>query len=151
DKATAEYEKVGSGRTGHAEAVRVTYDPGKITYGKLLQIFFSVAHDPTELNRQGPDTGTQYRSVIFFSDDAQKHIAETYISQLTQGKSFSRRIVTQLEPLKGFYKAEDYHQDYYLKNPDSGYIVVNDLPKIRSLGKLYPGYYTARPARVGAL
>ena len=150
-RSRADYRDVETGSTGHAESVQITFDPEQLSYGEVLQIFFSVALDPTELNRQGPDTGTQYRSVIFFSDDAQKHIAETYISQLTQGKSFSRRIVTRLEPLKGFYKAEDYHQDYYLKNPDSGYIVVNDLPKIRSLGKLYPGYYTARPARVGAL
>jgi peptide-methionine (S)-S-oxide reductase len=150
-RSRADYEAVETGSAGHAESVQVTFDPEQITYGEVLQIFFSVAHDPTELNRQGPDTGTQYRSVIFFSDDTQKHIAETYISQLTEAKSFPRSIVTQLEPLKGFYRAEDYHQDYYLKNPDSGYIVVNDLPKIRSLEKLYPCYYSTRPARVGAM
>jgi peptide-methionine (S)-S-oxide reductase len=150
-RSKADYQDVETGSTGHAESVQVTFDPGEITYGEVLQIFFSVAHDPTELNRQGPDTGTQYRSVIFFSDDTQKRIAETYISQLTRAKSFPRRIVTQLEPLQGFYKAEDYHQDYYLKNPDAPYIVINDLPKIRNLETLYPGYYSRSPASGGVM
>ncbi len=135
---TAHYEMVSSGTTGHAEAVEITYDPSKISYGQLLEIYFSVAHDPTELNRQGPDTGTNYRSTIFYSNDEQKKIAEAYIAQLTQAKVFSKPIVTTLEPLKAFYRAEDYHQDFMKKNPSYPYIVINDAPKVKHLKEQYP-------------
>lgn len=134
----AEYELVSTGTTGHAESVEITYDPSKISYGQLLQIYFSVAHDPTQLNRQGPDTGTQYRSTIFYANDEQKRIAEAYIAQLNQAKVFPRPIVTTLEPLKGFYKAEDYHQDFMKKNPTYPYIVINDAPKVKHLKEQYP-------------
>src|SRR5471032_2502420 len=126
-KATAVYQIVGFGQTGHAEAVQVTYDPKKISYGKILQIFFSVAHDPTQLNRQGPDTGTQYRSAIFYQNDAQKRIAETYVAQLNNAHAFKRPIVTQLGPLEGFYAAEAYHQDYLTLHPTQPYIAFNDI------------------------
>lgn len=148
---TADYQDVETGSTGHAESIQVTFDPEQLSYGQLLQIYFSVAHDPTELNRQGPDSGTQYRSVIFYADDTQRHIAESYIAQLTQGHAFRRPIVTALEPLKGFYRAETYHQDYYLKNPGAPYIVFNDLPKIRALQTVFPAEYRGSPATVGAL
>lgn len=148
---TADYQDVETGSTGHAESVQVTFDPEQLSYGELLRIYFSVAHDPTELNRQGPDTGTQYRSVIFYADDTQHHIAESYITQLTQQHAFRQPIVTALEPLKGFYRAESYHQDYYLKNPDAAYIVVNDLPKVRNLQTLFPADYRGSPTTVGAL
>jgi peptide-methionine (S)-S-oxide reductase len=134
----AQYEVVSTGTTGHAESVKITYDPSKISYGKLLQVYFSVVHDPTELNRQGPDTGTQYRSTIFYANDEQKHIAEAYIAQLDQAKVFPKPIVTTLEPLKGFYKAEEYHQDFMKKNPDYPYIVINDKPKLKHLKEQYP-------------
>ncbi len=134
----AQYETVSTGRTGHAESVEITYDPSKITYGQLLKVYFSVAHNPTELNRQGPDTGTQYRSTIFYANDEQKHIAEAYIQQLNAAKVFNGPIVTTLEPLKGFYKAEDYHQDFMKKNPDYPYIVMNDAPKVKHLKEQYP-------------
>jgi peptide-methionine (S)-S-oxide reductase len=134
----AQYEMVSSGTTGHAESVEITYDPSKISYGQLLQVYFSVAHDPTQLNRQGPDTGTQYRSTIFYANDEQKHIAEAYIAQLNQSKIFSKPIVTTLEPLKGFYRAEEYHQDFMQKNPDYPYIVINDAPKVKHLKEQYP-------------
>jgi peptide-methionine (S)-S-oxide reductase len=146
----ARYEDVETGATGHAESIQVTFDPAQVTYGELLQVFFSVAHDPTQLNRQGPDSGTQYRSVIFYADDQQRHLAENYIAQLTQAKSFARPIVTSVDELKGFYPAEGYHQDYYLKNPHAPYIVINDLPKIRNLQQLYPDYYRDSPVMVGA-
>ena len=126
----AEYEVVSTGTTGHAESVKVVFDPSKLSYGQLLKVFFSVAHDPTELNRQGPDTGTQYRSVIFYSGDQQKHIAQAYIAQLDQAKVFPRAIVTQVVPLKGFYPAEAYHQNYATLHPDNPYIKYNDLPKV---------------------
>ncbi|MGO9802615.1 MAG: peptide-methionine (S)-S-oxide reductase MsrA [Steroidobacteraceae bacterium] len=145
--ATASYEEVSSGSTGHAESVRIVFDPAEVSYGKLLQIYFSVAHNPTELNRQGPDSGTQYRSSIFYGDDGQRHIAEGYIAQLDKGKAFPQPIVTRLDPLRGFYRAEDYHQDYYLRNPHSPYIVINDLPKIANLKALFPDYYQESPAR----
>jgi peptide-methionine (S)-S-oxide reductase len=147
---TAQYQDVGMGNTGHAESVQVTFDPKEITYGELLQIYFSVAHDPTELNRQGPDSGSQYRSEIFYADDSQKHIAESYIAQLDKEKRFPAPIVTRLDPLKGFYPAEDYHQDFYLKNPNYGYIVTFDLPKIRNLKQLFPDYYRDSPVAVAA-
>jgi peptide-methionine (S)-S-oxide reductase len=142
---TAHYEVVGSGRTGHAESVRITFDPRAISYGEILRIFFSVAHDPTQLNRQGPDTGTQYRSEIFYADDAQKDIASRYIEQLDAARVFPRVIVTRVEPLQGFYPAEGYHQDFIAKNPHHPYIVFNDLPKIRNLEKEFPDFYRAGP------
>ena len=135
---TADYYTVSSGATGHAESVRVTYDASQITYGQLLKVFFSVAHDPTELNRQGPDVGSQYRSAIFYANDEQKQIAESYIKQLDGAKVFSERIVTQVSPLKAFYPAEDYHQDYLVNHPNEPYIVYNDMPKLVNLRKLLP-------------
>jgi peptide-methionine (S)-S-oxide reductase len=135
---TAEYYTVSSGATGHAESVRITYDPSQITYGQLLKVFFSVAHDPTELNRQGPDVGSQYRSAIFYANDEQKRIAETYIKQLDETRLFSGRIVTQVVPLKAFYAAEDYHQNYLVNHPNEPYIVYNDMPKLVNLRKLLP-------------
>ncbi|MFL6353082.1 MAG: peptide-methionine (S)-S-oxide reductase MsrA [Bryobacteraceae bacterium] len=138
DKSTAHYETVSTGRTGHAESVKITYDPTQITYGQLLKVYFSVAHNPTELNRQGPDTGTQYRSTIFYMNDDQKKVAEAYIQQLENAKIFSKRIVTQLVPFQGFYAAESYHQHYLDRNPNSPYIMYNDLPKLAALKKQYP-------------
>jgi peptide-methionine (S)-S-oxide reductase len=138
---TAEYEVVSTGSTGHAESVKIVYNPSRITYGQLLNIFFSVAHDPTQLNRQGPDQGTQYRSVIFYGNDEQKKIAEAYISQLNQAKVFSKPIVTQVVALKGFYPAEGYHQDYATLHPDNPYIRYNDLPKVSNLQQEFPGLY----------
>ena len=139
--ATAEYERVGTGETGHAESVKITFDPAQISYGQLLKVFFSIAHDPTELNRQGPDTGSQYRSVIFYSSEEQRHIAETYISQLEQAKSFPRAIVTQVVPLKAFYPAEAYHQNYATLHPDNPYIAINDAPKVEHLRQQFPDLY----------
>jgi peptide-methionine (S)-S-oxide reductase len=138
DKSTAHYETVSTGRTGHAESVKITYDPSQITYGQVLKVYFSVAHDPTELNRQGPDTGTQYRSAIFYMNDDQKRVAEAYIQQLENAKVFSRRIVTQVVPFRGFYAAESYHQHFLDRNPNNPYIVYNDLPKLQQLKKQYP-------------
>ncbi|HTJ29741.1 MAG TPA: peptide-methionine (S)-S-oxide reductase MsrA [Acidobacteriaceae bacterium] len=135
---TATYEQVGQENTGHAESVKVVYDPSKITYGKLLQIFFSVAHDPTQLNRQGPDVGPSYRSVIFYANDEQKKISMAYIAQLEAAKIFPTKIVTEVTPLKGFYEAEAYHQDYALHNPQNPYILVCDKPKIEALKATYP-------------
>lgn len=141
--ANAEYEKVGTGETGHAESVRITYDPSQISYGQLLKVFFAVAHDPTELNRQGPDTGTQYRSAIFFANDEQKRIAQAYIKQLNQAKVFARPVVTEVSALKSFNEAEGYHQDYLANHPDEPYIVINDQPKVESLRTQLPGLYKA--------
>ena len=138
---TATYKQVITETTGHAESVEVVYDPSRITYGQLLRIYFSVAHDPTQLNRQGPDVGTSYRSSIFYVDETQKHIANAYIAQLDSAKVFSKPIVTQVVPLQGFYRAEDYHQDYALKNPDNPYIEVCDLPKISALKKQFPDLF----------
>ena len=138
---TAEYELVSTGETGHAESVEISYDPSQITYGRILQVFFSVAHDPTQLNRQGPDEGSQYRSAIFFKGDEQKRIAEAYISQLDQAKVFEHRIVTQVVPLKSFYSAEAYHQDYARRHPDNPYIVYNDAPKVTHLRQQFPDLY----------
>jgi len=135
---TATYDQVTTETTGHAESVKVVYDPSKITYGKLLQVFFSVVHDPTELNRQGPDVGTSYRSAIFYATDDQRRIAAAYIGQLDAAKAFPRPIVTEVTPLKGFYDAESYHQDYALHNPDNPYIEVCDRPKIDALKKEFP-------------
>jgi peptide-methionine (S)-S-oxide reductase len=138
---TAQYETVSSGETGHAESVKIIYDPSKITFGQLLKVFFSVAHDPTELNYQGPDEGTQYRSAIFYTEDDQRRIAGAYIAQLDAAKVFSHKIVTQLTPLNAFYPAEAYHQDYAVHNPDNPYIVYNDLPKLDHLRKDLPDLY----------
>ena len=135
---TATYDQVITETTGHAESVQVVFDPSKITYGQLLRIFFSVAHDPTELNRQGPDVGASYRSAIFYSDEDQKRIALAYIAQLDAAKVFHGRIVTDVTPLKGFYRAEDYHQDFALKNPTNNYIAICDLPKIAALKQQFP-------------
>jgi peptide-methionine (S)-S-oxide reductase len=146
---TAKYEAVGSGSTGHAEAVRVTYDPKKVSYGKLLQIYFSVAHDPTELNRQGPDRGTQYRSTIFPANAEQERVAKAYIEQLNKAKTFGKPLATTVEPLKAFYPAEAYHQDFLTLNPNYPYIVVNDLPKIDNLKRLFPDAYQVKPVLVG--
>jgi peptide-methionine (S)-S-oxide reductase len=137
-KSTAHYETVSTGQTGHAESVRITYDPSQITYGKLLQVYFSVAHDPTQLNRQGPDSGTQYRSAIFFSTEEQKRVAEAYIKQLNEAKVFSQAIVTQVVPLTGFYAAEAYHQHFIDHNPNYPYVVYNDIPKLKQLEKQFP-------------
>jgi peptide-methionine (S)-S-oxide reductase len=149
-RATAQYENVGTGLTGHAESVQVTFDPAEVSYGELLQIYFSVAHDPTELNRQGPDSGSQYRSAIFYADDTQRQIATGYIAQLGTQRTFSRTVVTRVDPLHGFYPAEDYHQDFYLKNPNYPYIVFNDLPKISNLKRLFPQYYREAPVQVAS-
>jgi peptide-methionine (S)-S-oxide reductase len=136
--ATATYEQVGQENTGHAESVKVVYDPSKITYGRLLQIFFSVVHDPTQLNRQGPDVGESYRSVIFYANDDQQKISKAYIAQLDAAKVFRKPIVTQVVPLKGFYDAESYHQDYALNHPDNPYILVCDRPKVEALKQQFP-------------
>ena len=149
-KDTARYEMVGTGRTGHAESVSITFDPQQISYGKILQIYFSVAHNPTELNRQGPDFGTQYRSAIFYADDEQKRIASAYIAQLQQAHVFGGPIVTKLEPLSGFYPAEDYHQDFLVLHPTYPYIVFNDLPKLDNLKRLFPDSYRETPVTVMA-
>ena len=141
---TANYEAVCTDRTGHAESVSIVYDPSQVSYGQLLKVFFSVAHDPTEMNRQGPDTGTQYRSVIFFADAEQQRIAEAYISQLDKARVFSGPIVTQVVALNKFYPAEAYHQDYATRHPHDPYIVMNDLPKVANLRTQFPGLYTPR-------
>jgi peptide-methionine (S)-S-oxide reductase len=138
---TAHYEMVGSGATGHAESVKIVFDPSKITYGQILMIFFSVAHNPTELNKQGPDWGTQYRSSIFYANDSQKKIAEAYIAQLNEAKVYSQKIATVVVPLNGFFPAEGYHQDYLKHNSNNPYIVINDLPKLASLKKEFPEFY----------
>jgi peptide-methionine (S)-S-oxide reductase len=141
---TAEYEIVSTGETGHAESVRIVYDPSQITYGGLLRVFFSVAHDPTQLNRQGPDEGTQYRSSIFYSNDEQKRIADAYIAQLDNAKVFPRPIVTKVVPLQVFYPAEAYHQNYAALHPNQPYIVFNDAPKVEHLKKEFPDLYTGK-------
>jgi len=150
-KNTASYEVVSSGSTGHAESVQITYDPQQVTYGQILQVYFSVAHNPTQLNRQGPDVGTQYRSAIFYGSDAQKKVAEAYIAQLGKTGVFGAPIVTQLTPLQGFYPAEGYHQDYLLLNPTNPYIVYNDLPKIRNFQRLLPVLYQPKAVTVTGL
>ena len=150
DKATATYEEVSTDSTGHAESVEITFDPAQISYGEILRIFFSVAHDPTELNRQGPDVGTQYRSAIFFSGASQQQIAQAYITQLDRAGTFTHPIVTRLDPLKGFFPAEAYHQDFLIHNPTYPYIVFNDLPKIANLKQLFPDRYREQPVTVAA-
>lgn len=145
---TAHYQQVGGGDTGHAEAVQITYDPQQISYGKLLQVFFSVAHDPTQLDRQGPDRGTQYRSAIFVQNDQQKVVAQDYIRQLDTAHVYPKPIVTRLEALPAFYPAEDYHQNYLTNHPNNGYIVVNDLPKVKNLKQLFGEMYRQQPVLV---
>jgi peptide-methionine (S)-S-oxide reductase len=150
-KANPTYEEVSSGRTGHAEAVQVTYDPREISYGQILKIFFSVAHNPTQLNRQGPDSGTQYRSAIFTTNDDQKRVAAAYIAQLGGTGIFKAPIVTKVDPLAGFYAAEAYHQDYAIKHPTQPYIFINDLPKVENLKRLLPDLYREKPVTVASL
>src|SRR3979409_2184662 len=149
-KATANYTVVSTGATGHAEAVEIKYDPKKISYGKILQIFFSVAHDPTQLNRQGPDSGTQYRSAIFAANEEQKKVADAYIAQLNAAKVYRKPIVTKVGALQGFYPAEDYHQDYLTLNPRQPYIVYNDLPKVENLKKIFAQNYIEKPTLVSS-
>jgi peptide-methionine (S)-S-oxide reductase len=146
-KETADYEVVSRGNTGHAESVEISFDPKEVSYGELLQVFFSVVHDPTQLNRQGPDTGTQYRSNIFYVDEQQRKIAQAYLAQLGKSGAFRRGIVTRVDPLPGFYPAEAYHQDFLLENPRYPYIVINDLPKIENFKKLFPDRYREPPVR----
>ncbi len=148
-KHTAHYEVIGQGTTGHAESVQVTFDPRQITYGRLLQVFFSVAHDPTQLNRQGPDFGTQYRSAIFPTNADQARVAKAYIDQLNAARAFDKAIVTRIEMNHPFYVAEDYHQDFLTRHPTHRYIVVNDLPKIEELKRVFPDLYRATPVLVG--
>jgi peptide-methionine (S)-S-oxide reductase len=150
DRSTAEYETVSTGTTGHAESIQVTFDPAVVSYADLLRVFFSVAHDPTELNRQGPDTGTQYRSEIFFADESQQKTALAYIAQLEQAHVFGHPIVTRVDPLKGFYPAEGYHQDFLVRNPRYPYIVYNDLPKIANLKRELPEFYVDQPVLTAA-
>jgi peptide-methionine (S)-S-oxide reductase len=147
---TATYDQVSGGSTGHAESVQVKYDPKRISYGKILQIFFSVVHDPTQLNRQGPDSGTQYRSAIFTTSDEQKKVAEAYIAQLNAAKVYPRQIVTKVGPLQGFFAAEAYHQDYLTLHPNQPYIAYNDLPKVENLKKLFADNYVEKPTLVRA-
>jgi peptide-methionine (S)-S-oxide reductase len=148
DKVTADYDKVSTGATGHAESVQVTYDPKQISYGKILQIFFSVAHDPTQLNRQGPDIGTQYRSAIFPANPEQARLAKAYIAQLNQARAFDAAIVTKLEPDRPFYSAEEYHQDFMVRNPTYPYIVFHDAPKLSELKRIFPDAYRSDPKLV---
>ena len=150
EKSTASYGMVGMGTTGHAESVKITFDPAQISFGQILQIAFSVAFDPTQVNGQGPDIGNEYRSEIFYADDSQKRVAESYIEQLTGAHAFRRPIATRVDPLKGFYAAEDYHQDYLVHNPTAMYIVINDLPKVENLKRAFPDLYTERPVLVSA-
>jgi peptide-methionine (S)-S-oxide reductase len=145
ERSTADYERVGTGSTGHAESVKIIFDPANISYGQILQIAFSVVLDPTQLNRQGPDVGTQYRSVIFYANDDQKRIALAYIAQLDQAHVFARPIVTQVDPLKGFYEAEGYHQDYLINNPTNPYIQTYDVPKVENLKRTFPELYRGQP------
>jgi peptide-methionine (S)-S-oxide reductase len=147
-KSTASYETVSTGTTGHAESVEIKYDPRKISYGKILQIFFSVAHDPTQLNRQGPDSGTQYRSAIFTTSDVQKKVADAYIAQLNAAKVYKKPIVTKVGPLEGFYPAEAYHQDYLTLHPNQPYIAYNDIPKVENLKKIFAENYIEKPTLV---
>ncbi|HJU16770.1 MAG TPA: peptide-methionine (S)-S-oxide reductase MsrA [Stellaceae bacterium] len=149
-KNTAEYETVSTGSTGHAESVRITFDPHRISYGRILQIFFSVVHDPTELNRQGPDTGTQYRSAIFPTSPEQARIADTYIAQLDRAHAFAAPIVTKIEPGHTFYPAERYHQNYLALHPSQPYIAINDIPKLEASKRLFPNLYRDTPVLVAA-
>ncbi|MGP8233702.1 MAG: peptide-methionine (S)-S-oxide reductase MsrA [Methylovirgula sp.] len=148
--ANAHYGLVGTGETGHAESVQITFDPRVVSYGQILQIYFSVVTDPTELNRQGPDVGSQYRSVVFAADNEQRKVATAYIAQLDKAHVFDAKIATRVDPLKGFYPAEGYHQDFAALHPDNGYIAENDLPKIDNLRRLFPALYQTQPKLVGA-
>ncbi len=150
EQGTAEYERVSTGRTGHAESVQITFDPRVITYGRILQVFFSVVHDPTQLNRQGPDVGTQYRSAIFPMNPEQGNVAKAFIAQLNQARTFDAAIVTKIEPSRSFYLAEAYHQDFLERNPTHPYIVMNDLPKIDNLKRIFPNLYNPKPVLVGS-
>jgi peptide-methionine (S)-S-oxide reductase len=150
-KATADYNIVSTGTTGHAESVQIKYDPKKISYGKILQIFFSVAHDPTQLNRQGPDSGTQYRSAIFTTNDEQKKVADAYIAQLNAAKVYNKPIVTKVGALEGFYPAEAYHQDYLTLHPTQPYIAYNDIPKVENLKKIFAENYIEKPTLVSSV
>jgi peptide-methionine (S)-S-oxide reductase len=150
-KSTADYNMVSTGTTGHAESVEIKYDPKKISYGKILQIFFSVVHDPTQLNRQGPDSGTQYRSAIFTANDEQKKVAEAYIAQLNAAKVYKKPIVTKVGPLEGFFAAEAYHQDYLTLHPNQPYIAYNDIPKVESLKKIFAENYLEKPTLVSSI
>jgi peptide-methionine (S)-S-oxide reductase len=145
EKARASYQQVGTGQTGHAESVQIVFDPREISYGQILRIYFSVAHDPTQLNRQGPDVGSQYRSAIFYADPSQQRIAQAYVAQLERAHVFPQPIVTRIDPLKAFYPAESYHQDFLIRHPDHPYIFVNDLPKIANLKRLLPQDYREQP------
>lgn len=149
-KATADYQTVSAGSTGHAESVEIKYDPKKVSYGRILQIFFSVVHDPTQLNRQGPDSGTQYRSAIFTTSDEQRKVADAYIAQLNAAKVYSKPIVTKVGPLEGFYPAEAYHQDYLTLHPNQPYIAYNDIPKVENLKKLFADIYIEKPTLVSS-
>jgi peptide-methionine (S)-S-oxide reductase len=148
-KETAHYEMVGTERTGHAEAVEVTFDPKKVSYGQLLRLYFAVAHDPTQLDRQGPDSGPSYRSEIFFATPAQEKVARAYVDQLTKAKVYAEPIVTKIEPLKAFYAAEDYHQDFLFHHPNHPYIARNDMPKVEALKRLFPDLYRSAPVLLG--
>ena len=148
DKSTADYNTVSTGSTGHAESVQIKYDPKQISYGKILQIFFSVVHDPTQLNRQGPDSGTQYRSAIFTTSEEQKKVADAYIAQLNAAKVYNKPIVTKVGPLQGFYPAEAYHQDYLTLHPNHPYIAINDIPKVENLKKVFAQNYVEKPTLV---
>jgi peptide-methionine (S)-S-oxide reductase len=150
EQSTAEYERVSTGQTGHAESVQITFDPRVITYGRILQVFFSVVHDPTQLNRQGPDVGTQYRSAIFPMNPEQSNVAKAFIAQLNQARTFDAAIVTKIEPSRSFYRAEAYHQDFLERNPTHPYIMINDLPKIDNLKRMFPDLYNPKPVLVGS-
>jgi peptide-methionine (S)-S-oxide reductase len=150
EQSTAEYERVSTGQTGHAESVQITFDPRVITYGRILQVFFSVVHDPTQLNRQGPDVGTQYRSAIFPMNPEQSNVAKAFIAQLNQARTFDAAIVTKIEPGRSFYRAEAYHQDFLERNPTHPYIMINDLPKIDNLKRMFPDLYSPKPVLVGS-
>ena len=147
---TASYDRVSSGTTGHAEAVRVVFDPAKVSYAELLEVFFTVAHDPTQLNRQGPDVGTQYRSAVWYTTPAQKQAVEGYIARATKSGEYRRRIVTEVGPLEAFHAAEAYHQDYYFTHPNSAYIVYNDVPKVEALERRFPKLWRAKASRITA-
>jgi peptide-methionine (S)-S-oxide reductase len=149
EKSTAQYETVSSGTTAHAESVKIIFDPAQVSYGQLLQIAFSVVHDPTQLNRQGPDVGTQYRSAVFYTDDTQKRIAEAYIRQLDEAHAYPRPIVTRVDPLTGFFPAEGYHQDYLIHHPNAPYIAFFDLPKVENFKQGFPELYNERPVMAG--
>jgi peptide-methionine (S)-S-oxide reductase len=148
ERSTAQYGTVSMGTTGHAESVKITFDPAEVSYGQILQVAFSVVHDPTQLNRQGPDEGSQYRSSIFYADDTQKNIAQAYIKQLDAAHVYPKPIVTRVDPLRGFYAAEGYHQDFLVHNPTQAYIAYNDIPKVENFKRLFPDWYSEKPVLV---